>query len=132
MLPYLSSLQSIADAITEAQTNKKLLLLKFGAQWCKPCKMIAPITQSLVQEHREQVTGYEIDVDVVKESLTQFNVSSLPTFILIWEGNVRRTWKGSNPEELHENLFQELELLQQQVQQQQQQQQLGQQQQVGQ
>lgn len=111
MLPYLTNLEQIAAAITEAKENKKLLMLKFGAVWCKPCKMIAPIAQRIVESNSDRLTGYEVDVDVVKETITQFNVSSLPTFLLIWNGDVKRTWKGSSPDELHDNVFTELEAI---------------------
>ena len=108
-LPELESLQDIARAIDVSKDSNKLLLLKFGATWCKPCKQIAPIAAQLVQQNDSAVTGYEVDVDVVVESLVQFNVSKLPTFLLIKQGNVVNTWSGSNPQDLEDRLYAEID-----------------------
>jgi thioredoxin 1 len=111
MLPSLSNLEQIAAAIDEAKTAKKLLLLKFGAKWCKPCKNIAPVVQGMVESNSKHVNGFEVDVDEVAESLTQFNVSSLPTFLLILDGNVVTTWIGADNQVLEENLFTQIDKL---------------------
>ncbi len=111
MLPSLNSLEKIAEAIDASKVANKLLLLKFGAKWCKPCKMIAPITQRLVESNSQFVIGYEVDVDEVAETLTQFNVSSLPTFLLILNGNVVSTWTGADNKQLEDHLFPEIEKL---------------------
>jgi thioredoxin 1 len=105
MLPELSTLDQIAEAIESAKQKRVLLLLKFGAQWCKPCKMIAPVAERIVKTNQERIMGFEVDVDVVKETLTQFQVSKLPTFILIQNGNVHSTWTGSSSQELEDRIY---------------------------
>lgn len=112
MLPELTTLNAIAEAIEAAKASNKLLLLKFGAQWCKPCKQIAPIAERLVKANAEVVVGFEVDVDVVVESLVQFNVSKLPTFILIHQGSVKKVWSGSDNQQLENNLYDGIEELQ--------------------
>jgi thioredoxin 1 len=105
MLPPLSSLNEIAEAIEAAKQSGKLLLLKFGAKWCKPCNLIAPMAQRIVAANTEFVVGYEIDVDVVHESLTHFNVHKLPTFILIHQGDVNKVWSGGDSLALENNVY---------------------------
>lgn len=105
MLPPLTTLQEIADAIEAAKQSGKLLLLKFGAGWCRPCKLIAPMAQRLVDSNSSVITGYEIDVDVVKEALVHFSVSKLPTFILIHKGDLLKTWTGADNTELENNVY---------------------------
>ena len=112
MLPPLTTLQEIADAIESAKASGKLVLLKFGANWCRPCKLIAPVAQRIVASNLEVLAGYEIDVDVVKESLVHFNVSKLPTFILIHQGNVLKKWTGADNMELENNVYDAIESLQ--------------------
>jgi thiol-disulfide isomerase/thioredoxin len=109
MLPELRTLEAIAEAIESAKQSRKLLLLKFGAQWCKPCKIIAPTAERIVKANSEHVVGYEVDVDVVKESLVHFNVSKLPTFILIDHGNVFKVWTGGDNLALENNVYDALE-----------------------
>lgn len=111
MLPSLSSLDQIATAIDNAKAANKLLLLKFGAKWCKPCKMIAPVTQRLVENNSSTLQGFEVDVDEVKEALIQFNVSSLPTFLLIFNGNVVSTWTGADNQALEDHIYPEIDKL---------------------
>lgn len=111
MLPSLSSLDQIATAIDNARTANKLLLLKFGAKWCKPCKMIAPVTQRLVENNSSTLQGFEVDVDEVKEALVQFNVSSLPTFLLIFNGNVISFWTGADNQALEDHIYPEIDKL---------------------
>ena len=111
MLPPLTTLQEIADAIEAAKQSGKLLLLKFGAGWCRPCKLIAPMAQRLVDSNSGVITGYEIDVDVVKEALVHFNVSKLPTFILIHQGNLLKTWTGADNTELENNVYNAIDAL---------------------
>jgi thioredoxin 1 len=109
MLPELKSLDEIAEAIETSKQEGKLLLLKFGAQWCKPCKMIAPMAQSLVASNSKVLVGYEIDVDVVVESLVHFNVHKLPTFILIHQGNVSKVWTGADNLTMENNVYDAIE-----------------------
>lgn len=111
MLPSLSSLEDIATAIDNARNANKLLLLKFGAKWCKPCKMIAPVTQRLVESNSTTLSGFEVDVDEVVEALVQFNVSSLPTFLLIFNGNVVSTWTGADNQALEDHVYPEIDKL---------------------
>jgi thioredoxin 1 len=111
MLPELTTLNAIAEALETAKESNKLLLLKFGAQWCKPCKQIAPIAERLVKANANEVDGFEVDVDVVVESLVQFNVSKLPTFILIHQGNVVKVWSGSDNQQLENNLYEQIDVL---------------------
>ena len=105
MLPPLTTLQEIADSIGAAKQSGKLLLLKFGAKWCKPCNLIAPVAQRIVAANSEVLVGYEVDVDVVHESLTHFNVHKLPTFILIHQGNVHKVWSGGDSLALENNVY---------------------------
>jgi thioredoxin 1 len=109
MLPELTTLNQIAEAIEAAKVQNKFLLLKFGATWCKPCKQIAPIAERVVKLNSDNLMGFEVDVDVVVESLVQFKVSKLPTFILIKDGNVVNTWTGSDPQQLKNNFYNALD-----------------------
>ena len=95
MLPSLTSLEGIAGAIEQAKQENKLLFLKFGADWCGPCKRIAPVARGLIQQNQDLYLGYEVDVDVVPGVKELFQIRSLPTFIIIENGNVKRLWIGA-------------------------------------
>lgn len=111
MLAELGTLNEIAEAIESAKKADKLLLLKFGAKWCKPCKQIAPVIKQLVAANAEVLTGYEIDVDVVVESLVHFNVQKLPTFIMIHNGDVAKVWTGANFQEAESIIYNQVDAI---------------------
>lgn len=69
----------------EVIDKKGLVLVDFYAEWCGPCKMVAPIIEELAKEMPE-VSFVEIDVDADGELAEQFNVSSIPTFIVFKDG----------------------------------------------
>jgi thioredoxin 1 len=74
----------------------------FTAEWCQPCKRTRPIVEEL---NRDQSTaGFQIiDVDVNPDLVKNFNISSVPTFILFDNGEeIKREVGGKNREQLWE------------------------------
>lgn len=71
----------------EVINNSGKVLVDFYADWCGPCKMIAPIIEEIANEHSEITVG-KINVDNSPELAIQFNVSSIPTLILFENGSV--------------------------------------------
>lgn len=63
-----------------------MLIKKFGAEWCTPCKMLTPILEGLKEKH-PNLTVEEVDVDQQPEIAAQSYVRALPTLIFYKEGN---------------------------------------------
>ena len=77
-------------------------IYSFTAEWCQPCKRTRPIVEEL---NRDQTTaGFQIiDVDVNPELVKNFNIQSVPTFILFDEGiEKKRVIGGQTREQLEE------------------------------
>src|SRR5438128_2432363 len=55
-------------------------VIKFTAEWCGPCKAIAPIYEKLADEHHEKITFIEINVDTAKQITNYEDVKSIPCF----------------------------------------------------
>jgi len=70
-----------------------LVIVKFGAMWCGPCKMMEPILKKLSEEHPD-ITFLSVDVDDNTEISTHYNIKSLPTMLFIREGIVKYTQEG--------------------------------------
>ena len=74
----------------------------FTAEWCQPCKRTRPIVEELNRD--QTAAGFQIiDVDVNPELVKNFNISSVPTFILFDNGEeIKREVGGKNREQLWE------------------------------
>ena len=61
----------------------KPAIIDFYADWCGPCKMMAPIMEDLASDYKDKIYIYKIDTDVEQELAAIFRIQSLPTFMLI-------------------------------------------------
>lgn len=77
-----------------------LSIIKFSAIWCRPCKTVSPVYQSLSEEFKD-IKFYEIDVDE-SEDLSSYSIKSLPTFICFKDGQEIKRMTGSDPKKLRE------------------------------
>ena len=65
--------------------NEKTVLLDFSAVWCGPCQMIAPVIHEIAEENKDIVVG-KIDVDNDTPLAIKFGVSSIPTLVVMKNG----------------------------------------------
>lgn len=65
------------------------IVIEFSASWCGPCRMLKPLIEELAEKLCDKVTFYEADVDEQQELAEQFEVSSVPTLVLIQNGEVK-------------------------------------------
>lgn len=72
----------------DSTTQKGVVLVDFSAEWCGPCKMIAPVLEQLSKELEGKVKIITVDVDVEQALAQRFNVMSIPTLLLFKDGVV--------------------------------------------
>jgi len=68
------------------------VLVDFSAEWCGPCKMMAPVLEQLKDKMADKVKILKIDVDSNRELAYKYNVRSVPTLMLFQEGKTK--WSG--------------------------------------
>lgn len=95
------SIFTITDDNYEAEVaqSDKTVLLDFWADWCGPCKMLSPVVDEIAEEKGEALVVGKINVDDEPELSRQFNVMSIPTLVVIKEGQIVNTLIGVRPKE---------------------------------
>ena len=82
----------------EVLNHKGLVLVDFYAEWCGPCKVTAPIIDELAKEMKD-VKFVKIDVDANSELSSQYQVFSIPTFIIFEDGKTVSQFVGAQAKE---------------------------------
>lgn len=75
--------------------SDKLIVIDFGAEWCGPCKRIAPMYEQL-SDIMKNVVFCKVDIDEFEELAQKFDVRSVPTFVFIKNNNILTTVQGAN------------------------------------
>ena len=81
------------------------VLVDFWAEWCMPCKMVAPVLDQISQDYAGRLKIAKVDVDNAGEIAQKFNIVSIPTLLLFKDGNVVGQQVGAVPRETIEGLF---------------------------
>lgn len=74
------------DENFENQVADGVTLVDFYADWCGPCKMMVPILEELATELQGQATVAKVDIETAQKVTSDFNVTSVPTMVLIKNG----------------------------------------------
>ena len=80
----------------EVMNSDKPVLLDFWAPWCGPCRMVVPIVEEIAAE-REDIKVGKINVDEQPELASQFGVMSIPTLVVMKNGEVVNQAMGARP-----------------------------------
>jgi len=73
---------------SDVLSSSQLVLVDFWAAWCGPCRMIAPVVEELADEYAGKVTVGKLNVDEQGEISQKYGVMSIPTLLLIKNGEI--------------------------------------------
>ena len=82
------------EAVGAAETT---LVVDFWAEWCGPCKLIAPILEELAAEQNGTITVAKLNVDEYPDIAMRYNVMSIPTLLVFKDGEVAKRLVGAKP-----------------------------------
>jgi thioredoxin 1 len=87
----------VTDSTFEDEVLKsdKPVILDFWAEWCAPCKMIAPILDELADEYKDDITVAKINIDENQLTPQKYAVRGIPTLILFKDGDLAATKVGA-------------------------------------
>ena len=81
------------------QKEGKAIIVDFYADWCAPCKMIAPMLEEIAKENESILDVYKINIDENPEIAKKFSVMSIPTVISFKDGALYKKNIGAAPKE---------------------------------
>ncbi|MCP4635157.1 MAG: thioredoxin TrxA [Methyloversatilis sp.] len=87
----------VTDASFEAEVVKADLpvLVDYWAEWCGPCKMIAPILDEVARDYAGKLRVAKVNIDENQETPARFGIRGIPTLMLFKDGNVEATKVGA-------------------------------------
>jgi len=83
-------------------------IIDFWAEWCAPCRQIAPIISALASEYGDQVKIVKMDIDSNPATPGQYGVRAIPTILAFKDGQVVEQLTGARPKSDFENMVKSL------------------------
>jgi thioredoxin 1 len=73
------------------------VIVDFWAEWCGPCKMVAPVLEEIAAEHSEKIRVVKLNIDENPEVARQYQIMSIPTISVFVGGKLDRSMVGAKP-----------------------------------
>jgi thioredoxin len=82
-------------------------IIDFYADWCGPCKMVAPVLEELAKEYGDRLIIYKVDTEAEMELSAVFGIQSIPTFLFIPQAGMPMMQPGAFPKKVFKEVIEE-------------------------
>jgi thioredoxin len=91
--------KAVTDATFEAEVLKsnKPVIVDYWAEWCGPCRMIAPVLEEIAAEHADKIDVVKLNVDDNPTIAQRYQILAIPTLNVFQHGEVVKQIKGAKP-----------------------------------
>ena len=91
--------RAVTDATfeTEVLKNSKPVIVDYWAEWCGPCRMIAPVLEEIASEYSEKIDVVKLNVDDNPVVAQKYQILAIPTLNVFQNGEVVKQIKGAKP-----------------------------------
>jgi thioredoxin 1 len=89
----------VTDATYEEEVlnAEQPVLIDFWAEWCAPCRQLAPVIKALAEEYGDRLRVAKVDADANTETAAKLQIRALPTLLFIKDGQVKGSLVGNQP-----------------------------------